>query len=137
MTENRIIEYYKGFKVVVAYYKEEYQARGHHKIAETVSARKCDSLEDAQKKIRLLIDSAVELNRESIRQGLIENHKKWMENKGKQYLGVRAITSFRRTSHCYSCKAGVDNAYDVECAACGWIICSNCGACGCGYASVI
>ncbi len=36
-----------------------------------------------------------------------------------------------RTPPCWHCHQGLDNATDVECATCGWIICS-CGACGCG-----
>jgi len=39
----------------------------------------------------------------------------------------------RRITHCYVCKEHLDNAVDLECTMCGWIICGNCGACGCGY----
>lgn len=133
MSEQRITEYYKGFQVVAAYYKGEYQARGHHRFAEKISVRKCDSIDDALTRIKVLIDAEVRSNWENIRSGIIKNHKEWIKQKGKNYAGVRAITSFRRMNHCYSCKRPVDNAYDIECSACGWIICSNCGACGCGY----
>jgi len=37
----------------------------------------------------------------------------------------------RRITHCWSCKGPLDNAFDAECLACNWIVCS-CGACGCG-----
>jgi len=35
-----------------------------------------------------------------------------------------------RVTHCFSCLRALDSADDVECAACGWIVCS-CAACGC------
>ena len=37
--------------------------------------------------------------------------------------------SKKKESVCWSCHDTVDNKYDYECSSCGWIICSNCGAC--------
>jgi hypothetical protein len=37
-----------------------------------------------------------------------------------------------RVSYCWFCKLKINNTVDLECIACGWILC-NCGACGCGY----
>jgi hypothetical protein len=65
-----------------------------------------------------------------------ERHKARLEAMGKQYLGTRDVQlgrKKRRTTHCYSCKASLDNSIQIECAACNWILCA-CGACGCGYA---
>jgi hypothetical protein len=62
-----------------------------------------------------------------------ERHKERLEKLGKEYLGVRKSNSSRphRVTHCWACKQDLDNAVDIECIACNWILCS-CGACGCG-----
>ena len=68
-----------------------------------------------------------------------ERHKERLEKLGKEYLGVRpaAPNPLRhRTTHCYACKESLDNSIDIECAACGWILC-DCGACGCGYSGLV
>lgn len=55
------------------------------------------------------------------------------------YLGlptghsVRPMSKVPRASHCYNCHYPVDNRLDLECTICGWIICNDCVACGCGY----
>ena len=38
-----------------------------------------------------------------------------------------------RVSHCYKCKSALNSKDQLECNSCNWMICSNCGACGCGY----
>ncbi len=66
---------------------------------------------------------------------LSERHKLFLEKHGIVYRGVRERTQrflVRRITHCYSCKLDLDNAVDLECVACGWILCT-CGACGCGF----
>jgi len=133
MSEERVAEYYKGFQIVTAFYKGEYQSRGHHKFANKLEAKQCNGISDAIEKIKKKVDEEVNANIENIQKSIIENHKQVMIDSGRNYLGVRSITSFRRINNCYSCKRSVDNAYDIECAACGWIICSNCSSCGCGY----
>jgi hypothetical protein len=61
-------------------------------------------------------------------------HAAYFEGKGLKNPGVRprGILTRHRVAHCYSCKHPLDNSIDIECVACGWIIC-GCGACGCGY----
>ena len=39
----------------------------------------------------------------------------------------------QRISHCYNCKSSLNSNQQFQCNACGWMICSNCAACGCGY----
>ena len=63
-------------------------------------------------------------------------HKKYIEtihNNFLKQIGSKLSTAIkaikRRESVCWSCHDTVDNKYDYECSACGWIICSNCGAC--------
>lgn len=48
--------------------------------------------------------------------------------------GLKAVTGrVRRVTHCYDCKKPLDSNASFECNACGWLVCSLCGACGCGY----
>lgn len=69
-----------------------------------------------------------------LRETLPARHRARIEELGLEYRGIRSATKARnrRVTHCWSCKDGLDNAVDVECALCGWILCT-CGACGCGY----
>ncbi|WP_422842981.1 hypothetical protein [Acidovorax sp. M2(2025)] len=68
------------------------------------------------------------------RETLVERHQTALEASGRKYLGVRASSAprGRRITHCYACKQHLDNTIDIECVACGWILCL-CSACGCGY----
>jgi hypothetical protein len=71
--------------------------------------------------------------REAERQSIVEAHKRFLEQRGLPAQNTRLPTGrIHRVTHCYSCKNHLDNAVDIECAACGWIVC-RCGACGCGY----
>lgn len=66
---------------------------------------------------------------------IAERHREHLQRLGKGYLGLRKPTPKPqniRVTHCYSCKGKLDNMIDMECVACGWILC-RCGACGCGY----
>lgn len=49
---------------------------------------------------------------------------------------IKNSTPNRRLTHCYNCRKGLDNLVDLECSACNWIVCPNCGACGCGYSVI-
>lgn len=57
-------------------------------------------------------------------------HKKCVESSGRVYQGVRQSRSERK-NNCWSCKRAVFSKYHEICNACGWIVCPNCGACGC------
>lgn len=61
-------------------------------------------------------------------------HKNFLSKLGlpEQRLRPRTINKANRIANCYVCRAPLNNAVEVECAECGWILC-NCGACGCGY----
>ncbi len=61
-----------------------------------------------------------------------ESHRKRLERFNIEYTGVRKISYERwREANCWNCAAPLDNAIDIECVSCGWILC-RCGACGCG-----
>ncbi len=124
---------YKGFSIVAKYYRQEFRAAARHKHANKIEVRNALSVDDALSKVKILIDDEIEKNIESIKKNIIASHKQVMDDLGKSYKGVGSIQFFRRTNHCYKCKKPVDNAYDLVCNACNWIICSNCGSCGCGY----
>jgi hypothetical protein len=71
--------------------------------------------------------------REAARAAIIEAHRRFLEQRNLPTQQVRLPSGRNhRVTHCYACKHHLDNAVDVECAACGWIVC-RCGACGCGY----
>lgn len=40
---------------------------------------------------------------------------------------------YQRITHCYRCKSYLNSMINTSCLKCGWIICSNCKACGCFY----
>ena len=64
---------------------------------------------------------------------LEDRHKRFLRERGLSDSGIRPATTHERhrVTHCWSCAGRLDSTIDVECAACGWIIC-QCGACGCG-----
>jgi hypothetical protein len=66
------------------------------------------------------------------REAIAAAHAAFLQSRGLSNRGTRRGLGQRRVTHCYSCKQALDNAIDVECAACSWIVCW-CGACGCAY----
>ena len=54
------------------------------------------------------------------------------EWKGARKVDMMAAGHRHRVAHCWFCRGPLDNAVDLECVGCGWILC-QCGACGCGY----
>jgi hypothetical protein len=75
---------------------------------------------------------SVERERQSIRTA----HAEFLRTHGLPNAGTRLGLGFHRVTHCYNCKNHLDNAVDIECSACRWIIC-QCGACGCGYSGAV
>ena len=70
----------------------------------------------------------------NIEQGIEKRHRMRIEELGLTYAGTRRVSEkrVRRMANCYLCKKSLDNEIDLECEACGWILC-GCGACGCGF----
>ena len=70
----------------------------------------------------------------ALRLTLSQRHKDRLATLGCGiYQGLQPQSHAPRASHCYNCKASVDNSVDQECVTCGWIVCNECAACGCGY----
>lgn len=65
---------------------------------------------------------------------LERKHRKFLEQHGKVYAETRKRSKVlpSRITHCYACKSALDSTVNLECVACGWILC-QCGACGCGH----
>lgn len=68
---------------------------------------------------------------------LEDRHKANLAFFGREWKGVRKVDTTaaghrHRVAQCWFCKGTLNNAVDLECVACGWILC-QCGACGCGY----
>lgn len=61
------------------------------------------------------------------------SRRAYFENMGLANPGIHPAQAHRsrRITHCWACKRPLDNAFDVECNSCNWIVCA-CGACGCG-----
>lgn len=60
-------------------------------------------------------------------------HRSKLEKLGLPFKGISFNSKkSHRATHCWDCKEALDSYIDLECNACGWILC-KCGACGCGY----
>jgi hypothetical protein len=138
----RTIESYSGFQIVAAFYKGKYQGRAH---GERQFSAEGTDIKSVVANLKRLVDSW-NINRESIlakereeRHRVLakereERHRAFLKARNVLYQGVRETNKPRlqRVTHCWSCKGHLDNSINVECVACGWILC-DCGACGCGY----
>jgi hypothetical protein len=64
---------------------------------------------------------------------LEERHKQFLKLREKPFLGTKERSTHLpiRAPKCWSCHAPLDSTINLECVACGWILCA-CGACGCG-----
>ena len=103
--------------------KPYYAARASEAIAE-----------HARQEGRLRVQAVLKAAAEISGLDLAERHMRKVIDAGQHYRGLQRPTLRvrRRVTHCYACKARLDNSTDVECVSCGWILCP-CGACGCGY----
>ena len=133
MTDERVEEYYKGFMIVADFCDGDYQAKATQKTVGWLSVGKCSNVEDALDQIREFIDMEENRNRVKIREGTIELHRQFLLQRGKEQRGIKPFAQFVKVNHCFLCKYPLNNRYDIECLQCDWIICSNCGACKCGY----
>jgi hypothetical protein len=52
----------------------------------------------------------------------------------REYKGFLFVEEAkRRDPECRKCSSGLATVASLKCLDCGWIICHNCGACGCGW----
>jgi len=145
----RIVEKYLGFELVAAYWKGEFQGRAWGEKDGGIHV-KGSSLEDVISKLKDAVDIdspelAAQFKRDIIekqvqlKRTLIEKHGEFLRRKGidPDSFSAHEVSSVydrsHRTPRCYACKSNLDNEIDLECSRCSWIICNNCGACGCGH----
>jgi len=127
LTRKEIQTWYCGYWVKAMYWRGSFRARGILSREKRQIDAEGSSISDVISKIKALID-------EDEKEKLPERHKSRIEKIGLPYHGIRqSSASSHRITHCYACKSTLDNDVDIECVACGWIICGGCAACGCGY----
>ena len=119
--------------------ESKYYAARNMKEIQEVAQKKVERERDAQlqqarEQFAIAEQARLAALKAEARETLVERHQTALEASGHTYLGVRASSAShsRRITHCYACKQHLDNTIDIECVACGWILCL-CSACGCGY----
>ena len=71
------------------------------------------------------------------KQGAIDRHREFLEERGIAYQGVRDTSTGktpgakRRRTKCHACGIALDDFAGTICSACNGVLCS-CGACACG-----
>lgn len=126
--DDRRVETYKGFQLVGTLWCGKYQGRisGHRRKLRDVEG---SSVDDVISKMHAIIDS--EEFGTWHRDEVIKMHRERILAHGLAYRGASEKSHQQRASVCFSCRASVDTRLDLQCMVCHWIICSNCGACGC------
>ncbi len=85
----------------------------------------------------LYLEQEYERRRDALLQQLVHlRHESFLRKARKEMLPappLRRATRAHRTANCWRCSRELDNTVDFECCRCGWIVCWNCGACGCGF----
>jgi hypothetical protein len=71
---------------------------------------------------------------EQHRQDTIAKHRGFLQRLGLPYGGIAeaAPTKSRRAVRCAACGKSIDRAVGVQCVPCTELVCTSCGACGCG-----
>ena len=94
-----------------------------------------------QDRVRLWIPSLkeeIDVPKEVVRKVLQPAKESEMNEIAEKYFKedmffVRQLSFVKRSSICRECKRAVASNRSLLCDSCGWIICSECEACGCGY----
>lgn len=71
------------------------------------------------------------------REGVVEAHRRYLEQLGIEYAGVQETASLTRKSRrtkCHACGIALDDFAGVACGVCDGVLCS-CGSCACGSPS--
>lgn len=121
----RSVSDFGQYSIVSAYFRGEFRgkARPARKGKLPEISTTSNSFEGAQLKIRQL--AFIELMRATLTKKISRG-----EADALKFGGSKGIS---RVTHCYKCKTPLAGICDVTCNSCGWLICSNCGSCGCGY----
>jgi hypothetical protein len=136
MHSERRKEMYRGYEIVARFDGETYKGKAWPKEAGLDSlSDQGENLDDVVDKLCKRVDVALQPRTVEWRKTLPERHSKYLIELGKPDAGLRQASqvSPHRESVCYRCGEPVDNRVDLECTACGWIVCHSCAACGCGH----
>jgi hypothetical protein len=135
-TEQNQVELYRGYEIVAKCLDTSHQGVAWAKKTglKKLSAEG-SSCSEVIKKLCKEIDIELQPSTAALGKTLPERHREYLSGLGKPDAGLRAASLIRphRVSACYQCGEPVDNKVDFECAACGWIVCNSCAACGCGH----
>lgn len=135
--------YFRAHKNYVPYVKNHARniitriSPTHEEYSRTVNSYEEWLQKDKELKITDAIDDIK--NREIKSQKRIKelkaSHRNHVEQAGTKYLGVSQAPKAQnvRTTVCYSCHKTISSDINLKCNSCGWIVCSSCGVCGCGY----
>lgn len=127
-------EYYNGFQIVAKFYQGKLQGSAWHLVTKKKRfSANGTTIGDIVLRLKGLVDADVAENIVFYRESIARKHREFLASIGMPDRGQGTVSRFGRWSHCYNCKGPVTNVFDLECNACGWIICSYCAACGCGY----
>jgi len=135
---DRQTEKYLGFDLVAALYQGTFQGKVWGlKTGQALFETTGTSIDDVLRRLRAAVESRT----------FKQEFRSYLESKHLEFLAQTGINSTlvgiveprkearrdARQTGCFGCKSHLDNEFDWECRRCGWIICTSCGACGCGH----
>lgn len=134
MRTSQHLEKYRGFQIVANFWKGQFQAIGRVGKKNEIEIKNAASVDDAVIQCRKKIDEIIRKNPKVFEKLILGMHKSYLEKIGADFSGlILADGRPERKAKCFNCHTIVDSVIDYKCGACGWIICTHCGACGCGY----
>jgi hypothetical protein len=134
VSKQRHEEFFKDYRLVAAFYNGQFRGKAWANKDGLIDLDVVGAnLQEVVSNLKQAIQLEALRRARAMRENLTERHQEFLNSRGVPDQGRRPLTRTHRTSHCYNCKSTVDNAVDLECIACGWIICNECAACGCGY----
>lgn len=136
-TGKRVVEVYRGVTLVATIYRGVFQGKAWESPGHALAHVEGESILDVLTKLRKRVDSPEV--QERFKRELLAKHGRFLQRKGIDASNISAqkITQAYQRTHretgCYDCRSTIDNEVDLECSQCSWIICGECGACGCGH----
>lgn len=132
MNEERHEENYDDYLLIAGYRVGQYQGRAWAKRKGLKNLSLIgSSLSDVVERLKQAVQAEVRRRSEALRETLPQRHREFLRRRGCVYQGLRPMTRKHRIVNCHHCKFIVDKAVDLECIACGWLVCNECAACGC------
>jgi len=131
--DDRTKQSYKGFDLVAAPGALEAKGLASHQITRKRFSAKGIDVPAVLATLRTMVDGDLAQNRDAYLAAVSQKHKEFLVALGKHDKGRGGVSRWTRSSNCYNCKGSVTNLFDLECVACGWIVCNSCAACGCGF----